>query len=194
MKTRSVRHLLAEHQQLGQILDAFERYLTQTEQRCHQHNAAGAVLDPHELWAIFDYLSEHLLMRHEEKEEVYLLPELSRHGLSWSDTDLQHVRQEHRHARYLMRSLRQAVHQSREWSRDDCRHFLSVGKELVSFLRHHMSVEEKELFRRLDGELDDATDQQLASDFEGVDEDFSKMPDAQDLLLSSQQFVQRYCD
>src|SRR5690606_16685346 len=93
MKTEAISHLVEEHREIGRVLDAFENFLRESRERC-KNTGLDVLLEPRQLWAILDYLSEHLLMRHEEKEELCVLPALARHGLSWSDTDLQHTRQE----------------------------------------------------------------------------------------------------
>lgn len=185
MSAATTGHLKREHEQIEEVLGAFERYLELSK-------VADQGPDRHELWGLLDCLSENLLIKHEEKEETVLLPELFRHGLSWSDGTLAHVRQEHRHGRYLMRSLRQACHQTLEWSRDDRRHFLAVGREWIDFLRHHMQQEEALLFPFLDRDLDADQDRQLTREFEAIDFDFSTMPDARSLSESRLRFVEKY--
>lgn len=191
MKTEAISHLVEEHREIGRVLDAFENFLRESRERC-KNTGLDVLLEPRQLWAILDYLSEHLLMRHEEKEELCVLPALARHGLSWSDTDLQHTRQEHRHVRYLMRVLRQAVHQTRSWSADDCRHFHGTGDDLVAFLRRHMSAEERHLFGKLDADLSPAEDADMVAEMLEIDRDFLAMPDAQKLHAAGEEFQRKY--
>jgi hemerythrin-like domain-containing protein len=190
--TRSISHLLGDHQAIRRVLSAYEQFLTEVEGKCDRSGGFQDAFDPKELWEVLDYLGDHLLMSHEEKEEVALLPELARHGLSWEDTDLQHTRLEHRHIRYLMRSLRQTVHQLRAWSRDDCRHFLGTSRELVAFLQRHMAAEEKHLFGKLDQSFGPQEDERLANEFEAIAKDFGEMPDAQTLQAAGAAFLERY--
>lgn len=192
MKTQTIAHLLREHDEIRSIVAALEQFLTLSRKYGEPNGSLTERLEPKQLCSLLDYLTEHLLMKHEEKEELHVLPALSRHGLSWSDTNLQHVRQEHRQVRYLMRSLHHAVHQTREWTRDDRRHFYATGDELVAFLRHHMVAEERHLFPTLDGQLDPEEDAAMTAAMDQTNRDFAEMPDAQRLQQVSQEFVTKY--
>lgn len=192
MKTKSISHLLEDHRTVRKILSSFDRFVLAAENRSKLPVPANEVFDSHELWPLLDYLSEHLLMCHEEKEEVALLPELSRHGLSWEDTDLQHVRQEHRHIVYLMRCVRQSVQRARSWTPEDFRHFLAVSRELTSFLEHHMEAEETHLFIKLDVSFCAADDARLLVELEEIERDYAAMPDAAQLRSNAENFLKRY--
>lgn len=184
MSCLSVQHLAQEHREVEEVLDAFDAFVNQSE------SEAGP--DRRELWQLIDALTESLLLRHEEKEETVLLPELVRHGLSWSDGTLNHVRKDHRHGRYLMRTLRQAAHQLADWSGDDRRHFVSIGREWSQFVRRHMRSEETLLFPYLDRQLSPEQDAELLAQFENIDQDFEQMPDAAGLAEGKDAFVQRF--
>lgn len=190
MNSKAASHLIQEHQTIARVLAAFEKFLDESEEAGVGNSSLRT--DPHRLWRVIDYLAENLFMRHEEKEEGVLLPELSRHGLSWTDGALAHVRQEHRHGRYLTRSLIQAVHQKALWSRDDHRHFLAIGRAWLEFLRHHMAVEERALFPLLDRELTEEQDDAMVGEFEAIDCDFGQMEDAQELHEAGRQFAEEY--
>ena len=184
MSTQTVRHLLKEHREINRVLDAFELFL--------ERSRSEAGPDRHELWRLIDALSESLFLRHEEKEETVLLPHLNRMGLSWTDGTLAHVRQDHRHGRYLLRSVRYAAHQSLDWNSDDRRHFLAVGKEWAEFIRRHMAREESMLFPYLDAELSEQADRELMGHFAAIDSDFENMPDHGSLCAGKDEFLRRY--
>lgn len=190
MSSKTVSHLTREHEEIEGMLEAFERFLEESERVGAERSTLRA--DPHHLWKVIDYLAENLFIRHEEKEEGVVMPELSRHGISWTDDRLAHVRQEHRHGRYLTRSLIQAVHQREVWSQDAHRHFLSIGREWLEFLRHHMDAEERELFPFLDRELTGEQDETMLQEFETIDGDFAQMGDAEELRKAGKKFVEDY--
>src|SRR5690242_20556905 len=84
------------HLQIRRPLDAVETYAFLLA----QPGDAPAV-DARHLWPTLDYLTEVLLLRHEEKEETVLLPALHHLGFPWNDGPLAGVRREHRQGRYL---------------------------------------------------------------------------------------------
>lgn len=184
MSCETVLHLSQDHAEIRNVLDAFEVFLDQF--------TGDAAPDRHELWSLLDALSEGLLLRHEEKEETVLLPQLNRMGLSWSDGTLAHVRSDHRHGRYLMRSLRQAAHQSCELSSEDRRHFLAMGREWDNFMLHHMLLEESLLFPYLDANLSAIDDAEVVRHFCAIDEDFEKMADSEMLRVGKERFVEKF--
>jgi hemerythrin-like domain-containing protein len=184
MSSRTVCHLAQEHTEIRNVLDAFESFLKKSE--------TTDAPDRHQLWALLDALIESLFLRHEEKEETVLLPYLARLGLSWTDGTLAHVRSDHRHGRYLMRSLRQTVHQLSDWSSEERRHFLSIGHEWLEFLRHHMDREESMLFPFLDAQLDEKSDIELETQFASIDKDFAEMADSQQLAAGKDIFLRQY--
>ncbi len=184
MSCQTVNHLARDHIEVRTVLDAFERFLDQS--------ATDHAPDRHSLWGLIDALTESLLLRHEEKEETVLLPQLSRMGLSWTDGTLAHVRGDHRHGRYLIRNLRQAAHQLKDWSGEDRRHFLAIGRTWVEFLRHHMEQEEAILFPYLDAHFDADQDAEVLRQFQNIDADFDRMADSADLASSKEEFVQKY--
>lgn len=184
MTSRTVHHLKGEHQFIESVLQAFENYL--------ERALSTAAQDHHELATLVDSISESLFLRHEEKEETILLPELARRGLSWSDGALAHVRQDHRHGRYLLRSLRHASRELRAWSPEQQRHVLAIGKEWVDFNRRHMALEESQLFPVLEGTLNQEDDARVAEHFELLDKEFAEMSDAKQLQEELAAFTQRY--
>ncbi len=184
MSRQTVIHLTNEHAEICKALDAFEAFLDRSTEETGP--------DRHELWALLDSLTESLFLRHEEKEETVLLPHLGRMGLSWTDGSLAHVRADHRHGRYLMRSLRQATHQLKDWSTEERRHFVAIGREWLAFLRHHMEQEETTLFPFLDAELTSEDDRLLMEQFAGIDADFEQMADSRELSEAREAFVRQY--
>ncbi len=185
MSCRTTQHLANEHREIESILSAFENFLT------HIADEQGGERR-RELWGLLDNLTENLFLKHEEKEEVVLMPELLRSGLSWSNAILSHVRTEHRQGRYLLRSLRQACHQVPSWTEKNRQHFLSVSREWVKFMRHHMEQEETRLFPLLDTNLEQEDDERIVNEFERIDLDFEEMLDADFFREGKEAFLQKY--
>lgn len=183
MSKASVEHLLKDHRKVLTVLQAFRNFLE-----------VSAEHDRRELWGLLQGLSEGLFLIHEEKEEIVLLPELARHGLSWSDGPLAHVRKDHRHGRNLFRNLYQSTHQREDWREDERERFVRLGGEWANFLTGHMSQEEKLLFPFMDAELTEDQDASLVRQFEALEKEFSEMPDAGQIALAVKDFVERYGD
>lgn len=184
MSSQTVEHLRKEHDVLRKVLGSLELYF---EKELH-----AASQDHSKLASVVDAIAESLLLVHEEKEETILLPELSRKGLSWSDGTLAHVRQDHRHGRYLLRSLRQAAREKAEWSEEEKRHVLAIAREWIEFLQRHMALEEKQLFPFLDSSLQSEEDVEVVRQFSRVDQEFDEMKDAKELHAIRTQFAEQY--
>lgn len=181
MSKASVEHLLKDHHKVLSVLQAFRNFLE-----------VSAEHDRRELWGLLQGLSEGIFLIHEEKEELIVLPELARHGLSWSDGTLAHVRKDHRHGRNLFRNLYQSTHQKEDWREDERKRFVRLGGEWADFLTEHMTHEEELLFPFMDKELTAEQDAALVTQFETLEKEFSEMPDAKQIARDVQDFVERY--
>jgi hemerythrin-like domain-containing protein len=184
MASEAVQHLVQEHRMFGRILAALGGILASVEAREDVPHADIATL--------VDYMSELSYIRHEEKEETILLPALARLGLDWESGILPHVRREHRTERYLLRSLRQSALQLSDWSEDDRLHFLSIGRELIDFMKHHLAEEEAELFPAAEKRLTDAADRAIAQEFTSFDRELDRVPDSGTLKARAEAIMARY--
>lgn len=184
MSSQIVGRLQNEHDQIRAILSAFETYLDEALARTSEKHDDMATL--------MDWLTESLFLLHEEKEETVLLPELSRKGWSWSDGTVAHVRQAHRHCRYLLRSLRHASREKRAWSSEQRRHVLSIGREWIQFNRQHLALEEAHVFPFLASSLSEFEDQKIIEQFLRIDEEYMKMADATQMEEARAAFLSKY--
>ncbi len=184
MTSEAVQHLLREHRTFGRILGAFAGMLATVEAK--KSVARGDIA------TLVDYMSELSYIRHEEKEETILLPALARLGLDWESGVLPHVRREHREERYLLRSLRHSALQVSDWSEDDRLHFLSIGRELVTFMKHHLAEEEAQLFPAAEQRLTPAADQAMLDEFTAFDRELDRVPDSAELKARAEGVMARY--
>src|SRR6187549_215114 len=111
MRSPAIEHLVQEHRQIRRCLDAVEAFTAQVERAGHP----SETIDRHEVWPLLDYVIDVLMLRHEEKEETVLLPQLQHLGFPWGEGPLAHVRRDHRQGRYLVSALRQSSHQRSPW-------------------------------------------------------------------------------
>lgn len=186
MQHVAIDHLTREHLEIGRHLDAVETYASLLA----EPDDAPAV-DAKLLWPTLDYLTEVLLLRHEEKEETILLPALHQLGFPWADGPLARVRREHRQGRYLASALRQVAHQRMPWTRDDRRHFVALAQEWVGFIRRHMALEESILFTAYGERATAELEASLCARFVAVDREVDELPNALELAAQSRQFADR---
>lgn len=182
--SKSTQHLRLEHERVFEVLAAFSVYLERAR--------ADESSDSREVAGVLEFLIESLLLRHEEKEEEVLLPELAnRHD--WSAHGLvDKVREEHREARKLMHQMRVQMHGVEDWTKSERGLFLSAAERWASFLRGHMNREEECLFPLIDERLSSEVDATVLATFERIDQDYVGSSDAEMLKKSKDVFVQKY--
>lgn len=185
--SNAIDHLKREHELIDKTLEAFEAVA-----RTLHEEPTSDIHQRTDLWPLLDYLTDVVMLRHEEKEETLLLPALALHGERWNDGPLAFTRREHRHGRYLTRSLRQALHQSDQWNAEDARHFAAVATEWIAFNREHMQREEAQLFPLVDRELDAETNQKLTSGFLRIDAEIDGMQGSVELKEKGEAFLRRF--
>lgn len=186
MQHVAIDHLTREHLGIRRHLDAVETYASLLAE-------PGDVptVNARHLWPTLDYLTEVLLLRHEEKEETILLPALHQLGFPWGDGPLARVRREHRQGRYLASALHQVAHQRTPWTRDDRRHFVALAQEWIGFIRRHMALEESILFAAFSQRATAELEASLCARFVAVDREVDELPDALDLAVQSRRFADR---
>lgn len=150
-----------EHRLIARVTDAFQAFVEDV--------AATTRVDRQELDDFVTFFREFTDLGHHDKEETILFPTMVRHGFRWDDGPVQDVRREHDQERYLTRTLRYAAVQDREWSGEAHRHFLSIAREYVEFLRRHMDMENRVLFPEADRRLPTEAKEQIARDFQRFD-------------------------
>ena len=127
------QYLGNEHGEISRVLGVLDAMV--------QSVAEGGGIDREELDAVVDYFREVADMAHHDKEETLLVPALVRHHMDWFDGPLAELRHDHRQERYLTLNLRHAARKSTEWSDEDKRHFVAIGRTYADFLRAHMARE-----------------------------------------------------
>jgi hypothetical protein len=165
------------------MMCAFEHYFGECEAR------ACACSD--ELKEVLDAASSQILQRYEEKEEMCLLPELCRHGLSWSTGVLVKARNECAHCRDLRRTVISLASQQGPWSREDVRHFSSLGNAWARASERHLLSERLDLFPLLKQELAPREEVELLLELEEIDRDYMTMFGARRMEEKVDRFVRQ---
>ncbi|HEU5074066.1 MAG TPA: hemerythrin domain-containing protein [Polyangiaceae bacterium] len=163
------QYLGNEHRELAQVLGVLDQMIGSV--------ADGRAIDRHELDAVVDYFREVGDMAHHDKEETLLVPALVRHHMDWFQGPLAELRHDHRQERYLTRNLRHAARKTAEWSEEDKRHFVSVGRAYSDFLRAHMARENEVWFSVAAQLLPDSVQAELVEAFERFDREMLDLAD-----------------
>ena len=163
------QYLGNEHRELARMLDVLDQMVRLV--------AAGGSLDRQELDAVVDYFREVGDMAHHDKEETLLVPALVRHHVDWFGGPLAELRHDHRQERYLTRNLRHAARKAQEWSEEDKRHFVSIGRAYSDFLRAHMARENEVWFSVAAEVLSASAQAELVESFEKFDREMLELAD-----------------
>ncbi|HEY6728150.1 MAG TPA: hemerythrin domain-containing protein [Polyangiaceae bacterium] len=161
------QYLGNEHRELTRVLGVLD-HMT-------RNVADGGSIDRDELDAIVDYFREVGDMAHHDKEETLLVPALVRHHVDWFDGPLAELRHDHRQERYLTRSLRHTARKNTEWSDEDKRHFVSIGRAYSDFLRAHMAREHEVWFTIAAEALPEHVQEELVASFEKFDRELVEL-------------------
>lgn len=184
MTTSVVQHLTHEHELIRSVLLAFSRFLESPEAK-----SEGA---PEEASMLLTYFEELLFLRHEEKEEIVLLPELARSGMSWSEGALLYVREEHQQGRHLLASLKHLVRANGVWTSSQLERCRKTAAEWTEFLFDHMDREEAAVFPVA---LDLApTSERWLADFVRIDREIAELRDSAMLEVWARGFLARYSE
>ena len=180
------QYLGKEHRELSRMLSVLEHLASAV--------AGGENIDRSELMALMDYFRGVSDMAHHDKEETLLVPALVHQNMDWFQGPLADMRRDHRQERYLMRSLRHAALQSREWSSEDRRHFVSIVHEYAAFMRAHMERESQdwwvEAARRLPAEEQAA----LLESFQRFDRELNELPDYRAVRERALELLNKYAE
>jgi len=156
-----LEHLGREHLLLERVFRALERVLDAIDQ--------GSEASRTELALVVDFLTLFGDLRHHDKEESLLVPVLIANGFDWYDGPLAQMRRDHRQERYMVRVLSDLVEQDGEWSKEDRRHLVGVGREFVAFMRAHMKLENEQILAPARTRLPSEAKARLLSEFERFD-------------------------
>jgi uncharacterized alpha-E superfamily protein/hemerythrin-like domain-containing protein len=173
-----------EHHDMAGLLRVIEELSVRAER--------GELVDRVDLDALMGVLSDWGQLGHHEKEEDVLTPLLVAHGFDWYDGPLASMRREHRQERYLMRALGGLSSQRAPWSAEDRRHFASIAREYVNFLREHMRREERELFARARAVLPPEVKADLWVRFEQLDAELKHMASAGRVHADAKRLLRKY--
>lgn len=178
------QYLGNEHRELTRVLGVLDHMV--------QNVAAGRSIDREELDALVDYFREVGDMSHHDKEETLLVPALVRHHMDWFDGPLAELRRDHRQERYLTRNLRHAARKNSDWSEEDKRHFVSMGRAYSDFLRAHITRENEVWFSVAAQVLPEAVQAELVSSFEKFDRELLDLADFVATRERALQLIDKY--
>lgn len=161
------QYLGNEHRELTRVLGVLDHMIVNV--------SGGGSIDREELDAVVEYFREVGDMAHHDKEETLLVPALVRHHMDWFGGPLAELRRDHRQERYLTRNLRHAARKSTEWSEEDKRHFVSIGRAYSDFLRAHMARENEVWFAVAAEMLPEVDQAELVASFEKFDRELLEL-------------------
>ncbi len=177
-------HLSRDQSKIAALMHSLEHYFRE----CQDLDCPCSS----ELKEVLDGASSLILQRYEEKEEVCLLPELCRHGLSWSTGILLETRRQCAHCRGLRREVVALSCQRGTWSRETVRHFTSLGSAWARAEGRHLLSERLDLFPILQQQLAPREEIELLLELEEIDQDYMSMPGARELMEKVDLFVQDF--
>jgi uncharacterized alpha-E superfamily protein/hemerythrin-like domain-containing protein len=173
-----------EHHDMAGLLRVIEELSVRAER--------GELVDRADLEALMGVLSDWGQLGHHEKEEDVLTPVLVAQGFDWYDGPLASMRREHRQERYLVRALGGLSAQRSPWSAEDRRHFASLAREYVNFLRQHMQHEEQDLFARARAALPPSVKAELSVRFEQLDAELKHMTSSGRVHADAKRLLRKY--
>jgi hemerythrin-like domain-containing protein len=178
------QYLGNEHRELSRMLAVLEKMAEVV--------ATGADVDRSDLDAVMDYFREVGDMSHHDKEETLLVPALVRQNMDWFHGPLAELRRDHRQERYLMRSLRHAARQTRDWSEEDKRHFVSLVRSYIDFMRAHFTKENEQWFVEAARRLPPEEQAALLASFEKFDAEMAALPGFAALKQRALNLIEKY--
>ena len=137
--------LSSDHRLISRVLDAFERFLTETEQT----NAISLL----ELNRFCTFFREFVELVHHDLEEEVLFPAMEQIGYARNGAPLTHIRDEHERERRLLFELRREALSAQPFSPEERTLLVELGRCLIAFQRTHMKKESELLYPRLKQEF-----------------------------------------
>jgi Uncharacterized conserved protein len=125
----------------------------------------GMLLTPNALSQIVDFTSNFIDRFHHDKEEKYLFPALSRHGLAEDGGPLGAMKHEHEIENTLTSALGRALEGCKLGEVGAIKQFIEAAYKYSGHLIEHMQKEEAILFRLADEWLDEEEKAALMADF-----------------------------
>jgi hemerythrin-like domain-containing protein len=114
---------------------------------------------------IIDFTSNFIDGFHHDKEETYLFPALSRHGIAEAGGPLGAMKHEHEIENTLTAELGRAIEGCKNGEADAVKRFVEAAYQYSGHLIGHMQKEEAILFRLADELLDEEEKAALLADF-----------------------------
>lgn len=129
----------------------------------------GTPLTPNALSQIVDFTSNFIDHFHHDKEEKYLFPALSRHGITEDGGPLGAMKHEHEIENTLTSALGRAIEGCKNGEADAVKQFVEAAFKYSGHLIGHMQKEEAILFRLADELLDEEEKASLMADFRNAE-------------------------
>jgi hemerythrin-like domain-containing protein len=181
-----LERLAEEHRLMVRVLDAFGRLASRVE--------LGEKPNPSDLDGFITFFSDFEDLNHHDKEESILVPALVRQGYDWYDGPVAALRREHRHERYLLRSLRHAVLRAEHWSEAERRHFVGIATAFIAFLREHMRREGTSVFPEARAKLGAEALAAVGREFERFEAEHDQAVHITRLTQLAEALCERYSD
>ena len=129
------------------------------------HLEWGVALAPESLSQVIDFASTFIDRFHHDKEEKYLFPALSQHGITDDGGPLGAMKHEHQIETKLTAELARAIEGCKSGEADAIKRFVEAASRYSSHLIGHMQKEEAILFRVADEMLGEEEKASLMADF-----------------------------
>ena len=131
----------------------------------------GTPLTPDALSQIVAFTSNFINRFHHDKEEAYLFPALSRHGIAEDGGPLGVMKREHQIENALTSELNCAIEGCKNGDAEAIKRFVEAAYRYSSHLIGHMQKEEAILFRLADELLDEQEKASLMAGFRKAEND-----------------------
>ena len=177
-------NLAEDHAVIDRTLDAFERMVNRVER--------DEATNREDLTGFITFFEDFADITHHDKEEEILMPALVDAGYDWYDGPAARLRREHRHERYLLRSLRDVALHGVTPGSARAAHFASVARTFVEFVRQHIRRESIELFPAAQSKLSPDGLQKLGRELERFNAELRQRVDLPKLLELSAALCERY--
>jgi hemerythrin-like domain-containing protein/CBS domain-containing protein len=177
--------LIREHQLIGALAEALKVFAS------HVQSGTGTY-DRADLGRFARVFRDFADCVHHEKEEVVLMPFLSRHGFDWDHGPLAEVRLEHQEERYLIDVLCQAAAREEIWNHEERRRIVSTARRLAEFQGAHLAKENTGLYRAVTERLDPMQLGQLRAELQSFDERVERYIPYSELTALAACLIARY--
>lgn len=176
--------LAEDHVVIERTLDAFEGMVESVER-----GSPASRRDSADFVTFFEEFAD---TTHHDMEEEILIPALVEAGYDWYDGPAARLRREHRHERYLLRSLRDLVFQGIAPRSEGAARFASVARTFIDFVRQHIDRETNHLFAAARDKMTSASLAKVNHQLERFSAELRQRVDLPRLLELSNELCARY--